>query len=87
MATTGARWWSGPRTFSEQYILARLIGQRLERAGYQVEYRDGLGSAVIFGAVSTGAIDVYVDYAGTIWTNEMKRTDVPAPEAMLRGDR
>ncbi|MEG3163213.1 ABC transporter permease/substrate-binding protein [Sphingomonas sp. PB2P19] len=73
----------GAKNFSEQYILARLIGDRLERAGYAVEYRDGLGSAVVFGAVAGGDIDVYVDYAGTIWTNAMKRTDVPPRAAMV----
>jgi osmoprotectant transport system permease protein len=73
----------GAKNFSEQYILARLIGDRLERAGYTVEYRDGLGSAVVFGALSGGDIDVYVDYAGTIWANEMKRTDVPERPAMV----
>ncbi|RZM18887.1 MAG: ABC transporter permease, partial [Sphingomonas sp.] len=73
----------GAKNFSEQYILARLIGDRLERAGYTVEYRDGLGSAVVLGAVAGGDIDVYVDYAGTIWTNAMKRTDVPDRRAMV----
>ena len=73
----------GAKNFAEQYILARLIGDRLTRAGYSVEYRDGLGSAVIFGAVAGGDVDVYVDYAGTIWTNEMHRADVPPPAAML----
>lgn len=72
----------GAKNFSEQYILARLIGDRLEKAGYTVEYRDGLGSAVVFGAVAGGDIDVYVDYAGTIWTNAMKRSDVP-PRAQM----
>jgi osmoprotectant transport system permease protein len=73
----------GAKNFSEQYILARLIGDRLERAGYDVEYRDGLGSAVVFGAVAGGDIDVYVDYAGTVWTNAMKRRDVPDRAAMV----
>ena len=68
----------GAKNFSEQYILARLIGQRLERAGYSVSYRDGLGSAVAFGAVAGGDVDVYVDYAGTIWTGEMRRRDTPS---------
>ena len=95
LAATAPAWWPtgggdrptvvvGAKNFAEQYILARLIGDRLERAGYRVEYRDGLGSAVIFGAVASGAVDVYVDYAGTIWTNEMKRADVPDRAAMLR---
>ena len=73
----------GAKGFGEQYILARLIGHRLERAGYHVQYREGLGSAVVFGALKSGAIDVYVDYSGTIWTNEMKRSDIPARPAMV----
>uniref|UniRef100_UPI0035CB093D glycine betaine ABC transporter substrate-binding protein n=1 Tax=uncultured Sphingomonas sp. TaxID=158754 RepID=UPI0035CB093D len=73
----------GAKNFSEQYILARVIGHRLERAGYHVQYRDGLGSAVVFGALRTNAIDVYVDYSGTLWTNEMKRADIPARPAMV----
>ncbi|VXC81821.1 ABC transporter permease [Sphingomonas sp. 8AM] len=75
----------GAKNFSEQYILARLIGDRLTRAGYQVSYRDGLGSAVAFGAVAGGEVDVYVDYAGTLWTAEMHRTDTPPRAEQLRG--
>jgi len=71
----------GAKNFSEQYVLARLIGRRLEAAGYTVEYREGLGSAVIHGALTSGAIDVYVDYSGTIWANAMGREEpVPGPE-------
>jgi len=73
----------GAKRFSEQYILARLIGARLERAGYAVRYREGLGSAVVFRALAHGDIDVYVDYAGTIWTNEMRRTDARPRAAMI----
>jgi osmoprotectant transport system permease protein len=73
----------GAKNFSEQYILARLIGRHLEAAGYRVRYREGLGSAVIFRALAAGDIDVYVDYAGTLWTNEMKRRDVPDPKRMV----
>jgi osmoprotectant transport system permease protein len=73
----------GAKNFAEQYILARLIGQRLEAAGYAVRYKENLGSAVIFGAVSADEVDVYVDYAGTLWTNEMKRADNPPRAALV----
>jgi osmoprotectant transport system permease protein len=73
----------GAKNFSEQFILARLIGRRLEAAGYRVAYREGLGSAVAFRALASGDVDVYVDYAGTLWTNEMQRRDIPAPAAMV----
>lgn len=75
----------GAKGFSEQYILARVIGARLEAAGYQVRYREGLGSGVAYGALASNAIDVYVDYSGTIWTNQMRRRDVPPRDAIVRG--
>ncbi|MEO1969424.1 MAG: ABC transporter permease/substrate-binding protein [Sphingomonadaceae bacterium] len=74
----------GAKSFSEQYILARLIGQRLEKAGFEVSYRDGLGSAVIHSALTSNAVDVYVDYTGTLWTNQLKRSGNPGREAMYR---
>ncbi|MDB5678619.1 ABC transporter permease/substrate-binding protein [Sphingomonas bacterium] len=73
----------GAKGFSEQYILARVIGHRLEAAGYRVRYKEGLGSGVMFAALTSSDVDVAVDYTGTIWTNEMKRTDTPSRDAML----
>ncbi|ANY19260.1 Glycine betaine/carnitine/choline transport system permease protein OpuCB [Tsuneonella dongtanensis] len=73
----------GAKNFSEQYILARLIGDRLEAAGYAVEYREGLGSAVVHRALTSGQVDVYVDYSGTVWANEMKRDGTPPRAEML----
>jgi osmoprotectant transport system permease protein len=73
----------GTKNFAEQYILARLIGQRLQAAGYTVRYKEGLGSAVMFGAVASGDVDLCVDYAGTLWSGEMKRTDGVPRAAMV----
>ncbi|HEX4694231.1 ABC transporter permease/substrate-binding protein [Sphingomonas sp.] len=73
----------GAKGFSEQYILARLIGHRLESAGYRVRYKEGLGSGVMFAALTASDIDIAIDYTGTIWTNQMKRTDTPPRDAML----
>jgi osmoprotectant transport system permease protein len=75
----------GAKNFSEQFILARLIGARLEAAGYRVEYREGLGSTVAFNALVGGDIDVYVEYSGTLWTGQMARKDVPARDAIVAG--
>jgi osmoprotectant transport system permease protein len=66
----------GAKTFTEQYILARLIARRLEHAGFAVERHESLGSTVAFDALRNGDIDVYVEYTGTIWTAYMKR-DAP----------
>ncbi len=70
------------KSFSEQYTLAQLIGARLEAAGYAVEYRDGLGSAVVHSAIASSSIDISVDYTGTVWTNYLNRADNPGREAM-----
>jgi osmoprotectant transport system permease protein len=70
----------GAKSFSEQYILGRLIGQQLEAAGYDVEYREGMGSAVVHSAVTSGAIDISIDYTGTLWANQLGREDNPGRE-------
>ncbi|MGZ5805030.1 MAG: ABC transporter permease/substrate-binding protein [Xanthobacteraceae bacterium] len=66
----------GAKPFAEQYILAALIQQRLEADGHAAVRREGLGSAVVFDALAAGEIDIYVEYTGTIWANQMKRTEV-----------
>ena len=73
----------GAKNFSEQYILAELMAERLERPATRVDRKDGLGSAVIFRALAGGDIDAYVDYSGTLWTNVLERRDTPPREAML----
>ncbi|MDO9338151.1 MAG: ABC transporter permease/substrate-binding protein [Caulobacter sp.] len=73
----------GAKNFSEQYILADLIGSRLTAAGAQVARRDGLGSAVAFRALEAGELDVYVDYSGTLWTNVMGRKDTPPRDQLM----
>jgi osmoprotectant transport system permease protein len=72
----------GAKNFSEQFILAALLGERIAAEGGAVSRRDGLGSAVIFEALAAGDVDVYVDYSGTLWANVMRRADVP-PRAEL----
>ena len=64
----------GAKGFTEQYILAHLLGQWVEReTGRPTTQMQSLGSMVAFDALGAGDIDVYVDYSGTLWTNEMGR--------------
>lgn len=73
----------GAKNFSEQYILAELMAERLEATGARVSRKEDLGSAVAYRALAAGEIDVYVDYSGTLWTNVLKREDNPGREAVL----
>ena len=66
----------GAKTFTEQYVLSALVTQRLKAAGLSVSSREGLGSSVIFDALASGDIDVYIDYSGTLWANQFHRTDI-----------
>ena len=73
----------GAKNFSEQYILAELMAERLEATGAHVSRKEDLGSAVAYRALAAGEVDVYVDYTGTLWTNVLKRQDNPGREAVL----
>jgi osmoprotectant transport system permease protein len=73
----------GAKPFAEQYILVALMEDRLRAKGLAATRRDGLGSAVIFDALAASDIDAYVEYSGTIWANQMKRTDAVPREQVL----
>jgi osmoprotectant transport system permease protein len=73
----------GAKTFTEQYVLSALIAQRLRAAGLPASSREGLGSSVVFDALASNDIDVYVDYSGTLWANQFHRSDILPREALL----
>lgn len=78
----------GSKTFTEQYILAALIGRTLREAGFETRRTDSLGSVVIFNALAESNIDVYVEYTGTVWVNTMHREEILPPwriEATMSG--
>jgi len=73
----------GAKTFAEQYVLSALMAQRLRAAGLSATSREGLGSNVIFDALASNDIDVYVDYSGTLWANQFHRTDIKPRDELL----
>jgi osmoprotectant transport system permease protein len=74
----------GAKTFAEQYVLSTLMVQRLRAAGLSASSREGLGSNVIFEALASSDIDVYVDYSGTLWANQLHRTDIKPRDELIR---
>jgi osmoprotectant transport system permease protein len=74
----------GAKTFAEQYVLAALLAQRLRAAGLSASSREGLGSNVIYDALVSNDIDVYVDYSGTLWANQFHHTNILPREELLR---
>ncbi|HEY4637901.1 MAG TPA: glycine betaine ABC transporter substrate-binding protein, partial [Burkholderiales bacterium] len=57
----------GSKRFTESYILGELIVQTARAAGAEVEFRPGMGgTAILYEALRSGAIDLYPEYTGTI---------------------
>ena len=55
------------KNFTESYILGEALAQLLQREGFRVERKLGLGGTKIcYDALVAGDIDVYVEYTGTI---------------------
>lgn len=64
----------GSKTFTEQYILSKILEGRIEQeTGLRSVTAQSLGSSVAFDALRSGEIDAYVDYSGTIWATVMHR--------------
>lgn len=74
----------GAKNFSEQYILAELMAERLQAAGARVSRKEDLGSAVAYRALAAGELDAYVDYSGTLWADVLNRRDNPGRAEVLK---
>ena len=83
LARSPSNYIVGAKTFAEQYVLAALMAQRLRADGLSASTREGLGSNVIYDALVTGDIDVYVDYSGTLWANQFHHSDIKPREQLL----
>lgn len=74
----------GAKSFTEQYVLAKILGASLESAGAgHVRELSSLGSTVAFDALVAGDLDVYVDYSGTIWATILGQTETGVGRAAV----
>jgi osmoprotectant transport system substrate-binding protein len=68
----------GAKNFTEQYILGELYGQALKAKGFSVTVKSNIGSSEITDkALTSGKIDLYPEYTGTILTAIAKMEDRP----------
>ncbi|MDY6881420.1 MAG: glycine betaine ABC transporter substrate-binding protein [Thermodesulfobacteriota bacterium] len=65
----------GGKNFTEQYILAELAKILLERNGFHVKLKIGVGSTVVRQALESDQIDFYYEYTGTAYTVYHKQSD------------
>src|SRR6266446_4037925 len=69
----------GSKRFTESYILGEIIKQTAQGAGETTAaHSQGLGNtAIVLNALTTGSIDVYPEYTGTIAKEILKLDAVP----------
>ena len=70
----------GSKRFTESYILGEIIKQTAETAGEtSVVHQQGLGNtAIVLNALTSGNIDIYPEYTGTIAKEILKLDAVPS---------
>jgi osmoprotectant transport system permease protein len=69
----------GSKRFTESYILGEILNLTLRDAGVQATHRQGLGNtAIVTQALTTGQIDIYPEYTGTILREILKRPETQA---------
>jgi osmoprotectant transport system substrate-binding protein len=68
----------GTKNFTEEYILGQLYKQALEAKGYKVSYHENIGSTeIVDKALTSGQINVYPEYLGTLLSVIFHKTSVP----------
>jgi len=74
----------GSKRFTESYILGEIVKQTADSAGEtRAIHQQGLGNtAIVLNALTTGSIDLYPEYTGTI-AKEILKLDAVPPLAEL----
>lgn len=74
----------GSKKFTESYVLGEIAQTVLERAGFQVNQRAGMGGTIIlWQALRSEQIDLYPEYTGTIG-EEILKTKQPLSDEEMR---
>jgi osmoprotectant transport system substrate-binding protein len=72
----------GDKNFAEENILGALYSQALAAKGYTVTLKDNVGSSeIIYKALTSGQIDLYPEYTGTLLSAVANQTKSPVSAA------
>jgi osmoprotectant transport system substrate-binding protein len=76
----------GSKNFTEQFVVAEIYAQALEKAGVKVERHLNLGATLVaHSALLNGDIDLYPEYTGTALAAVVKG-DLSGPADKIYGD-
>jgi osmoprotectant transport system substrate-binding protein len=69
----------GDKNFAEENILGQLYTQALEAKGYKITLKENVGSSeIIYKALTSGKIEMYPEYTGTLLSAIAEQTKEPA---------
>jgi osmoprotectant transport system substrate-binding protein len=72
----------GAKNFPEQYVLGQLYKQALEAKGFDVQYKENIGSTeLIDTALRSGQVTIYPEYTGIMLSVTFKRKSLPKTAA------
>ena len=72
----------GTKNFPEEYILGELYKQALEAKGFNVSYKENIGSTeIVQTALTSGKINFYPEYMGVIVQDVFHKTNSPKTAA------
>jgi glycine betaine/choline ABC-type transport system substrate-binding protein len=64
----------GSKNFTESVLLGEIVAQKLEANGCKVDRRLNMGGSLVCdSAITSGSLDVYVEYSGTALTAILKQ--------------
>ena len=71
----------GAKDYTEQDVLGNMLTVLLEKnTNLDIEYKHEMSSNVVFAAIQSGDVDVYVDYTGTIYGNYLDYSDMKSAD-------
>jgi osmoprotectant transport system substrate-binding protein len=65
----------GGKNFTEQYILPEMAKILLEKQGFEVALKTGVGSTVLRQALENGQVDLCFEYTGSAYTVYLRQKD------------
>ena len=73
----------GSKRFTESYVLGEIVRQTLVASGRPAEHRQGLGNTgILEQALSSGSVDIYPEYTGTIVRELLHRDGRPTLDVL-----
>lgn len=71
----------GAKDFTEQDVLGNILTLLLENnTDLKVTYKHEMASNVVFAAIQSGDVDVYIDYTGTVYGNYLQHSDIKSAD-------